>query len=148
MLNRSNTKLQMINKKKDFYFKDEDKILVSKLEIYLDNLVFLKPNFRIFDLSILLETPPNHVSKLIRHVYGYKFADFIMYHKLNYLDTLIEQELKQNNKLKFTTLFNEAGFKSRSNFYFAFDKIRNSSPKVYYNNLYPGVSLNGEYVFL
>ena len=39
-----------------------------------------------------------------------------MYHKLNYLDTLIEQELKQNNKLKFTTLFNEAGFKSRSNF--------------------------------
>ena len=33
----------MINKKKDFYFKDEDKILVSKLEIYLDNLVLKKP---------------------------------------------------------------------------------------------------------
>lgn len=114
----------------------EETKLLSEFEKNMNKLVFLKSDFNLFKMALLLKTPPSSVSKLIRNGYGFKFSEIIIYNKLNYLDCLIEEELNQNRKIKFVELYKKAGFKSRSNFYLSFKKVRNTSPNEYYRKLF------------
>ncbi len=122
-----------MNSTKIFFDLDiEEKVIIAKLNMIMKSSIFLDPNFRLFNLAIVVGYPPANLSKLIKKVYGFSFPDLILSYRLNYLDDVINMELNQQKKIKINNLISIAGFTCRSNFYYSFKKMRNSSPKEYY----------------
>jgi YesN/AraC family two-component response regulator len=115
-----------------FDLNNEEKVIITKLNMILNSAIFLDSNFRLFNLANLVGFPPVVLSKLIKKVYGFSFPDLILSYRLNYLDDVIKIELNQQKKVKINKLISKAGFNSRSNFYYSFNKMRNSNPKEYY----------------
>jgi methylphosphotriester-DNA--protein-cysteine methyltransferase len=111
----------------------QELVVISKLEMLFESCIYLNSNFRLFNLAIIVGFPPVELSKLIKKSYGISFTQWMLLYRLNYLDNIIKLELINNNKIKFNNLIKFAGFNSRSNFYYSFNKMRNSNPKQYYN---------------
>jgi AraC-like DNA-binding protein len=122
----------MISTKIVLDLNNEEIVIVSKLEMVLKSSIFLDSNFRLFNLAIVLGYPPTNLSKLIKKVYGFSFSDLILFCRLDYLDSVIKMELNQHKKVKINKLIPLAGFNCRSNFYYSFNKMRNSNPKEDY----------------
>lgn len=74
------------------------------------------------------------ISSTIKQQTNLSFPDYVNHWRLQY----IEEQLKTNKywqNYTFEAMASESGFGSRSNFYSAFKKLKEQSPKEYYTNL-------------
>lgn len=129
----NNNIFKIMNKINTTSMNKQEGLVISKLEIFFDTIIFLNSDFRLYNLAFLVNYPPVELSKLIKKVYGISFSERMLLYRLNFLDDIIKMELNKNNKIKINKIIALAGFNSRSNFYYSFKKIRNAKPKEYYN---------------
>ncbi len=101
----------------------EIKKYVEEEQYYLLSSASLK------DLSARLNTNANYLSKIINAGTGVNFNDFINQYRV----TESEKRLLDENYAHLTieAIGNSVGFKSRSAFYKAFKKYKNTSPSLY-----------------
>lgn len=95
---------------------------------------FLEENISPQTISDAIEIPSRKVSQVIKIYSKLTFPDFVNLMRINY----IEEQIKTNQEWRnftFETLALESGFGSRSNFYNAFKKLKNKSPKAYFSNI-------------
>ena len=132
-MDSNNNIFKIMNKIKITSMNSQQVVVISKLEVFFDTIIFINSDFRLYNLAFLVNYPPTELSKLIKKVYGISFPDWMLLYRFNYLDEIIKMELNKNNKIKINEIIALAGFNSRSNFYFSCKKFRNAKPKEYYN---------------
>ncbi len=114
---------------------ESDLQLFNKIEMAFKNKkYFLEENISPQTISDAIEIPSRKVSQVIKIYSKLTFPDFVNLMRINY----IEEQIKTNQEWRnftFETLALESGFGSRSNFYNAFKKLKNESPKAYFSNI-------------
>lgn len=91
---------------------------------------YLNPNFSLADLSKETSIPTHHCSYIINHIINKHFRDWINGYRIAHFIA----EYPKNSALK--TIQSQAldsGFKNRTTFYNAFNKVHGISPSEYFN---------------
>ena len=104
----------------------------------LQNLItteqlFLEKKLRLKDIAQRVELTPHELSALLNNHYRKSFADFMNIFRINY----VKQKLRSSTELQQLTieaLGDQAGFSSKSTFFFAFKKHTGMSPLEYIRN--------------
>lgn len=112
-----------------------DSILFEQIEnLFIENQYFLDESISPLIISEALNIPSRKVSQIIKTHTQLAFPDFINLMRFNYIEVQIKKNQEWGN-FTFETIALESGFGSRSNFYNAFKKLKNGSPKDYYGNM-------------
>ncbi|MDF1696718.1 MAG: helix-turn-helix domain-containing protein [Saprospiraceae bacterium] len=121
---------------------EEKEVLTVQLDEELKKLVlesmekeklFQNPDLTLFDLANTLNTHPKKVSQTINNGFGVNFNDFVNGYRIKEVIRIIEEgkgELKTIVGVAY-----DAGFNSKSTFNRAFKKMKNTTPKSYFNSL-------------
>lgn len=113
-------KLSELVKLVDQYFEESEIFLNSKLSADL--------------LGGLIKQNPRLIGAAIRYKYGISFRDYINNRRIQYIeDNFIENN--QFHKYSLDYIGEKAGFGTRQGFYIAFKKLKNSTPKEYFERL-------------
>ncbi len=104
----------------DKYFEESEIYLNSKLSADL--------------LGSLIKQNPRLIGTAIRYKYGISFRDYINNRRIQYIeDTFIKNN--EFHKYSLDYIGEKAGFGTRQGFYIAFKKLKNSTPKEYFDKL-------------
>ncbi len=116
---------------------NEDPIYRKIDEYFAIEMCYLMEDISPNWISDKLEISSRKISSSIKQTRGLSFPDYVNQWRLQYID----EQLKENKIWKhytFEAMASESGFGSRSNFYNAFKKLKNQSPKEYYSYLKTG----------
>ena len=82
---------------------NQQDLVISKLEVFFDSIIFLNSDFRLYNLAFFVDYPPTELSKLIKKVYGISFSDWMLLYRFNYLDEIIKMESnnESNSKIEY-----------------------------------------------
>ncbi|MEY2792665.1 MAG: hypothetical protein RJA76_657 [Bacteroidota bacterium] len=118
-LNEMEQKLIDLVKTVDQYFEENHIYLNSKLSADL--------------LGSLLKQNPRLIGAAIRFKYGISFRDYINNRRIQYIeDNFIKNY--EFHKYSLDYIGEKAGFGTRQGFYIAFKKLKNTTPKEYFDN--------------
>lgn len=108
------------------YLKEISKHIDSIMDI---KQPFLKKDFRLADLSSALNVPDHHLASCLRNIKETTFTDLKNLYRINAFKNRIENGAL--NSMTIDGLREECGFKSKSSFYSAFQKIEGMTPIEY-----------------
>lgn len=121
---------------KTFKLKEAEKVILVKspLKVQLENLInqegiYTNQNLKVSDLAKLLEVNEKDLSLFIHENYGMSFTDYINFHRVEKVKTLLlapEQE-----RFTLLALAEQAGFSSKSSFNAVFKKVTGLTPTQY-----------------
>ncbi len=107
---------------------------INKIDDYFYNeLPFLNKNLTIGHVSIAIQVSIREISYIINNHYKCRFNDFVNKYRIEYLITRYQNH--QLNHYTIESIAFDAGFKSRSTFYNAFNKIYKMTPSEYFTSL-------------
>lgn len=98
---------------------------VLSKELYKD------PNLKLNDLAQKINIPPYLLSQLLNDNLGKSFSTFVNEYRINEACRLIAA----NDRLTFEAIGYEVGYNSKSTFYTAFKKIKDTTPALYKETL-------------
>lgn len=101
--------------------------LIERIDGYMtEKQPFLQKEFNTFTISRDLEIPQHHIAYLFKYVLQKSFVDYRNEYRVNYVIDLIKKGRHKHYKLE--TIGQDAGFKSKSTFFFDFKKITGKTP--------------------
>lgn len=109
------------------------------VETYLaDQKPYLKPNYKLADLSTETGIPTYLLSAFINQQYGKNFNEFINDHRVDYLFQLLQTDKAQFENYTLEALGKKAGFNSRNAFIASVKRKTGMPPSEYYALPSPG----------
>ena len=122
----------ILEEKKPFLTIEQGKLCKEALETYFANhITYLKPGFKIRDLSDELDIPIYLLSAFINQEYGKNFSELINEYRLDYLSNLMKSSSKLD-QFTIDALGREVGFNSRNSFITTVKKKSGLTPSVYF----------------
>jgi YesN/AraC family two-component response regulator len=107
----------------------------TRLNTYmLQQKPFLKPHYKLKDLSEDLQMPLHQLSAFLNKRLGMHFTDYLNQFRIKYCEELIKNE--QTGKINFKELVSKCGFHNRNTFTTAFKKFTGKTPSDYIRNRY------------
>lgn len=111
---------------------DDATLWIEKLEkAILENDLYKDPNLKLNDLARKINISGHQLSQLLNDNLGKSFSTFINEYRINEACKLIAA----NNRLTFEAIGYEVGYNSKSTFYTAFKKIKDTTPAIYKEEL-------------
>jgi len=114
----------------------EDKLIevVNSVDEYFENSeIYLNSKLSADLLGSVLKHNPRLIGASIRYKYGISFRDYINSRRIQYIeDNFIKN--KEFQKYSLDYIGERAGFGTRQGFYIAFKKLKNTTPKEYFEN--------------
>lgn len=95
---------------------------------------FLKPHYKLKDLSEDLQMPLHQLSAFLNKRLGMHFTDYLNQFRIKYCEELIKNE--QPGKVNLKELVPKCGFHNRNTFTTAFKKFTGKTPTDYIRNRY------------
>ena len=122
------------HKKPPFIQSGQDSIkldlLLYRLNMYMqENKPFLKPRYRLKNLSDEMHMPLHQLSAFLNKKLGVHFSDYLNQFRIRYCEDLIKNELPGRIYLK--ELVSKCGFHNRNTFTTAFKKFTGKTPSEY-----------------
>jgi AraC-like DNA-binding protein len=117
--------------KKNLKKEKEEKVLLQELNEFMALNEAYKKKITVNDIAVSLKISPKKLATLINENYSQSFTDYINDLRLKCID----KQVLENKHLRysFEHIAYDAGFSSKNAFYVAFKKLRNSTPKKFYN---------------
>jgi AraC-like DNA-binding protein len=110
-------------------------LLRTRLNTYMiEQKPFLKPHYKLKDLSNDLQMPLHQLSAFLNKRLGMHFTDYLNQFRIKYCEELIKNE--QPGKLNLKELVPKCGFHNRNTFTTAFKKFTGKTPADYIRNRY------------
>ncbi|MGN7720540.1 helix-turn-helix domain-containing protein [Chitinophaga sp. 22620] len=107
---------------------NDAKTLLERLDkALLDNELYKDPNLKLSDLAQKINIPPHQLSQLLNDNLGKSFSTYINEYRITEACKLITS----NDLLTFEAIGYEVGYNSKSTFYAAFRKIKDTTPALY-----------------
>ena len=101
--------------------------LIERMDAYMaEKEPFRQKEFNTFTISRDLEVPQHHIAYLFKHILKKSFVDHRNEYRVNYVIELIKKGRHKNFTLE--TIGQDAGFNSKSTFFFEFKKITGKTP--------------------
>ena len=94
---------------------------------------FLKPGYRLRDLSEEVQMPLHQLSAFLNRRLGMHFTDFLNEFRIQYCIDLMQKELEAKANLK--EFVSKCGFHNRNTFRTAFKKFTGQTPSQYLRSL-------------
>lgn len=94
---------------------------------------FLKPNYKLANLSTETSIPAYLLSAFINQQYGKNFNEFINDHRVDYLYDLLQNDKAQFENFTLEALGKKAGFNSRNAFIASVKRKTGMTPSEYYS---------------
>jgi YesN/AraC family two-component response regulator len=105
-------------------------LLLYKLNMYMqEHKPFLKPRYRLKNLSEEMHMPLHQLSAFLNKRLGIHFSDYLNQFRVRYCEDLIRNELPGRIYLK--ELVSKCGFHNRNTFTTAFKKFTGKTPSEY-----------------
>ena len=129
--NESIRNLDLQHDKKNLKKEKLEKVLLKELNEFMVLNEPYKKKISVNDIAVSLKISPKKLASLINENYNQSFTDYINDLRLKCID----KQVLENKHLKysFEHIAYDAGFSSKNAFYVAFKKLRNSTPKRFYN---------------
>jgi AraC-like DNA-binding protein len=107
---------------------NEARVWMEKLEkAVLDGKLYKDPNLKLSDLAQKIPISANLLSQLLNDNLGKSFSTYINEHRINEACKLIAL----NSPFTFEAIGYEVGYNSKSTFYAAFKKIKDTTPALF-----------------
>lgn len=107
---------------------NEAKLWLEKLnKALLDNELYKDPNLKVNDLAQKINISAHQLSQLLNDNLGKSFSTYINEYRINEACRIITK----NGLLTFEAIGYEVGYNSKSTFYAAFKKIKDTTPALY-----------------
>ena len=106
------------------------KILDQIEKYFLEKKPFLDFEFTQKDLAEDLDLSNYQIRTTLNSAYSISFSDYVNYHRINYLVTMISEDSKWKT-YSTINLSKSIGFKSSNSFYLAFKKFLGKTPKEF-----------------
>lgn len=119
------------NKKKAEHLSEE--IVMTVKEALEVEKLYLNTNCTLAHFSQYTQLPTYLISKIIHNQYGMTFPEAINYFRIEFVKE--KMILLNDDFFKIEVLANDAGFKTPSAFYRAFNKVTGLSPKAYQHKI-------------
>jgi AraC-like DNA-binding protein len=111
---------------------NDAQLWTEKLEKAIqDNKLYKDPNLKLNDLAKKINIPPHQLSQLLNDNLGKSFSTFINEYRINEACKLIAI----NDRLTFEAIGYEVGYNSKSTFYAAFKKVKDTTPALFKENI-------------
>jgi AraC-like DNA-binding protein len=108
--------------------------IVQELKVYIEKeKAFLENDFNLRALSSKTNISSHDISQALNQFLNQNFADFVNQYRVNYFIEIIRTE--GYSKYTLTALSELCGFNSKSSFFRAFKKIKNTTPAEYIKSL-------------
>ena len=108
--------------------------LIERMDAYMaDQQPFRQKEFNTFTISRDLEVPQHHIAYLFKYVLKKSFVDYRNEYRVNYVIEIFKKGGHKHFTLE--TIGQDAGFKSKSTFFFDFKKITNKTPMQFLKEL-------------
>jgi AraC-like DNA-binding protein len=129
--NESIRNLDLQHDKKNIKKEKAEKVILQELNEFMGLNEPYKKKITVNDIAVSLKISPKKLASLINENYNQSFTDYINNLRLECID----KQVLENKHLKysFEHIAYDAGFSSKNAFYVAFKKLRNSTPKRFYN---------------
>ncbi|HSF52269.1 MAG TPA: helix-turn-helix domain-containing protein [Algoriphagus sp.] len=114
----------------------ESKAKLKKL--FEEDQLFLKQGLLVTDISKELGIPARYLPEILDRVYGKGFKDLVNYYRVRYAKEKIESGYLDVFTLE--SLGREAGFSSRTTFFYVFKKELNLSPSDFWKRFQKGLT--------
>ncbi|GAB5550791.1 MAG: hypothetical protein Sapg2KO_03820 [Saprospiraceae bacterium] len=121
---------------KTYQLRETEKVILVKnpLKTQLENLInqeeiYTNQNLKVSDLAKLLEMNEKDLSLFIYENYGLSFTDYINFHRVEKVKTLLLS--LEYEKFTLLALAEQAGFSSKSSFNAVFKKVTGLTPTQY-----------------
>ena len=111
------------------YFID---LAVQINQFFKEKQPYLKIDFAISDLNIVLKVPQHHISICFRDYIGMKFIDMKTQYRIEYSKKVLLSS--EHNRLTLDAIGQQSGFLSKSNFFSCFKKSTGLTPLEFQNN--------------
>ncbi|UPZ17889.1 helix-turn-helix domain-containing protein [Flavobacterium humidisoli] len=112
--------------------KRQDEGILRELTNFMELNEVYKRKITIKDVSESLKISNVKLARIINENYDLSFTDYVNNYRLFSIDNQILE--KKHLVYSFEYIAYEAGFQSKNAFYVAFKKLRNTTPKKYYNH--------------
>jgi len=107
-------------------------VLTEKLQqIILEKEIYKNPDLKLNDLAQKINVSSHQLSQLLNDNLGKSFAAYVNEYRINEACTLITN----NTNIKLEAIGYEVGFNSKSTFYTAFKKLKQTTPTLYKEQL-------------
>lgn len=113
---------------------DSEQILAEINQFFEIKKPYLNYEFDQKTLTEELGISGYQLRNVLKEAFSISFSDFVNYHRIMYLITMLEQDPRWKN-YTMATLANSIGFKSTNSLYLAFKKIMNMTPKEYIDQI-------------
>lgn len=128
--------LQSFHKKNELENKSqqsgENQLIYEKInEYFATRKMFLNPDFNQNIIAADLKLSSKKISTVIKEFTDLSFKDYVNTWRIQYLEEILKDGSNSKN-YTIEGLCSEVGFGSRANFYLAFKKLKNISPKEYF----------------
>ena len=101
--------------------------LIERMDAYMaEKKPFRKKELNTFTISRDLEVPQHHIAYLFKHILKKSFVDYRNEYRVNYVIDLIKKG--RHKHLTLEAIGQDAGFNSKSTFFFDFKKITGKTP--------------------
>jgi AraC-like DNA-binding protein len=101
--------------------------LLERMDAYMaEKQPFRQKEFNTFTISRDLEVPQHHIAYLFKYVLKKSFVDYRNEYRVNYVIDSIKKGRHKHFKLE--SIGRDAGFNSKSTFFFEFKKITGKTP--------------------
>lgn len=119
---------------KDLVYENEYFIDLAKQinQFFKENKPYLKIDFVISDLNIVLKVPQHHIAICFRDYIGLKFTDMKTSYRIEYAKEALL--VSENKRMTLEAIGQESGFSSKSNFFSCFKKSTGLTPLEFQNN--------------
>lgn len=127
-------KLEASNKKQHDPVTDEDsQEVVNTIQEYIINSkCFIKDDLTIVDVAEAVNIHPKRISRSINSLLKVNFNNYINSFRVEYAKELFNSDAAKNLSIEGIGI--ESGFRSKTTFYSAFDKIEGTTPAKYRNS--------------
>jgi YesN/AraC family two-component response regulator len=106
-----------------------DLIRIRLNSYMLQQKPFLKPHYKLKDLSDDLQMPLHQLSAFLNNRLGMHFTDYLNQFRIKYCEDLIKKE--QPGRVNLKELVSRCGFHNRNTFTTAFKKFTGKTPSEY-----------------
>lgn len=113
---------------------EQEHVLSQITDYFEKQKPYLSYDFDQKELSEKMNLSGYQLRTLLKNAYSISFSDFVNYHRIQYLLTMLEKDPRWKN-YTMATLAHSIGFKSTNSLYLAFKKVKNTTPKDYIDQL-------------
>jgi AraC-like DNA-binding protein len=111
--------------------------LIERMDAYMaEKQPFRQKEFNTFTIGRDLQVPQHHIAYLFKYILKKSFVDYRNEYRVNYVIDLIKKG--RHNHFTLETIGQDAGFNSKSTFFFDFKKITGKTPMQFLKEMNSG----------